>query len=167
MNQRAFSLVEVTLSLGLVAFCLVSLLGLMPVGLGATSRAGRQAEAARLMEQLASAIHGAVETGDGEFALIDTGGVGQLGWEIAGEAVALQGTLTASGDAVTPVNPAVFAYRISLVPPDSTRPSAFGRAIVSVVWPAAAEFTAGSEWNDGTWSGQQGEMNALVIFRPE
>lgn len=45
-----FSLVEVTLALGICAFCLISLVGLLPAGLSASSNASRQSEATAIAE---------------------------------------------------------------------------------------------------------------------
>ena len=55
-NRRAFSLVEVTLALGIISFSLVAVLGLMPVGLTTM----RQAMDASIEEQIVQKITGEV-----------------------------------------------------------------------------------------------------------
>jgi uncharacterized protein (TIGR02598 family) len=52
MNQRstlAFSLVEVTLALGIAAFCLIAIFGLMPVGVQTNRNATSQTAATNIM----------------------------------------------------------------------------------------------------------------------
>ena len=44
-QTKAFTLVEVTLALGVTAFCLITLLGLLPVGLKSTSDASEEMRA--------------------------------------------------------------------------------------------------------------------------
>jgi len=44
-KSRGFSLVEVALAMGIASFCLVSLLGLVPVGVTSTGNAGDEARA--------------------------------------------------------------------------------------------------------------------------
>jgi type II secretory pathway pseudopilin PulG len=50
---RAFSLVEVTLALGVMAFCLVALLGLLPVGMNSNRAALEQTAAASIASAVA------------------------------------------------------------------------------------------------------------------
>lgn len=51
---RAFSLVEVTMAIGLISFCLVSLLALLPTGLNAIQDAGNQLTGMRIVENISS-----------------------------------------------------------------------------------------------------------------
>lgn len=51
-KRSGFSLVEVTLALGICAFCLISLVGLLPPGIAATNNASRETEAANLASAL-------------------------------------------------------------------------------------------------------------------
>ena len=56
LNQRGFSLVEVTMALGIISFGMVSVLGLIPVGLNTM----RQAMDATVEEQIVRKISGEV-----------------------------------------------------------------------------------------------------------
>lgn len=63
MNQHrlaAFSLVEVTMALGIAAFCLVALLGLVPVGLNSNRNAVQQTAAASIAASVITDIRNQV-----------------------------------------------------------------------------------------------------------
>lgn len=51
-NKAAFSLVEVTIALGIAAFALIAVLGLLPVGLNAAQKASEQTVAAQLANEI-------------------------------------------------------------------------------------------------------------------
>src|ERR1044071_1121492 len=51
-NSRAFSLVEVALALGIAAFCLFAVFGLMPVGMQTNRNAASQTAAANIISIL-------------------------------------------------------------------------------------------------------------------
>ena len=51
-----FSLVEITLALGLIAFCVITLVGLLPTGLNAQQQAQDEARAAVALNQISSAV---------------------------------------------------------------------------------------------------------------
>jgi len=55
-RQMAFSLVEVTISLGIVAFALLSLLGLLPVGLMSMHEAIRQTVSTHIVKQISNEV---------------------------------------------------------------------------------------------------------------
>ena len=55
----AFSLIEVTLALGIVAFALVALMGLLPTGLSTQQLSQEEAEAASTLNMVATAVQGA------------------------------------------------------------------------------------------------------------
>ena len=52
--RSAFSLVEVTIAIGIVSFALVTLLGVVPVGLIATQEAMRQTARSQIIKQISS-----------------------------------------------------------------------------------------------------------------
>lgn len=49
-SREGFSLVETVVALGLFAFCILPIIGLMPVGLGAARSVAQEAQAANLAE---------------------------------------------------------------------------------------------------------------------
>jgi uncharacterized protein (TIGR02598 family) len=56
-GPRAFSLIEVALALGIVAFCGVALLGLMPLALGNARASKEDTRVAHLLQTLVANLH--------------------------------------------------------------------------------------------------------------
>jgi uncharacterized protein (TIGR02598 family) len=54
ISQAAFSLVEVTLALGIAAFCLIAILGLVPVGVQTNRNATSQTAATNILTSVVS-----------------------------------------------------------------------------------------------------------------
>lgn len=63
ISVRAFSLVEVTLAIGIAAFCLVSIFGLLPAGLNGNQASVRETAASRLTAAIASDLRATSESG--------------------------------------------------------------------------------------------------------
>jgi type II secretory pathway pseudopilin PulG len=55
-NTYAFSLIEVVLSIGIIAFCLTAVLGLLPTGLSTQQRAQEEAKAASALNMVSAAV---------------------------------------------------------------------------------------------------------------
>ncbi len=55
-RQKAFSLIEVTLAIGIVAFAMIPLLGLVPVGLNAAQNSMRQTANTHILNQVSSGL---------------------------------------------------------------------------------------------------------------
>jgi len=153
----AFSLIEVVVALGLVSFCLVSMVGLLSAGLSTEKDTRERAAAASSAEKIAGAIREAADTAGTYQAL---GSYSNLFWTIGGSAVT--GTLTnisLSGDPVTTSGPRLTA-RILLTPP-ATR-FASGTALISVAWPSQAIWNPSSN----NWMNAAGSISTWLIFNP-
>jgi len=61
-SDRAFSLVEVTLALGIAAFCLIAVFGLMPVGVQANSNATSQTAATNIVAAIVADLRATPKT---------------------------------------------------------------------------------------------------------
>jgi uncharacterized protein (TIGR02598 family) len=57
-SRAGFSLIEVTLALGIAAFCLLTVFGLLPLGLNSNQNAFEQTAAAGIATAIASDLHG-------------------------------------------------------------------------------------------------------------
>jgi len=157
--RRAFSLLEVTMALGLISFCLVALIGLMPIGIDSVRDASRQAEAVRLLKHLATGIQGSARDDAGQYRLLGFGVLNHVAWRADGASLApVGGFLDASGTPVKEAD-ADFSYRLELTAPDEEDPASCGRAWISVAWPA------GAVWSGGQWTKAQGREEILVMFR--
>jgi len=152
-----FTLVEVTLALGLVAFCLIAILGLIPVGLDSIRDGNRQAEASRIMKQIATGLHAAHADEDENYYLVAAGTLGEINWKVGDPEIGpLTGMMTASGTPTSSVADAMFSYSITIDPPADYWVT--GRALIRIAWPAQAV------WNGSGWDKSTGNVTSLVLF---
>lgn len=158
-HRSAFSLVETALALGLVAFCVVALIGLMPASLDAIGNADREAEAARWVRQMATGIRIAAPDEDGNYRLTGFKPFSEITWTSDGRPLPVEeGFLNTAGTSARESD-AAFAWRVEITPPDADDPSSLGRAMLRIAWPAA------SRWSGKEWKQAQGSEEALVLFR--
>ena len=61
-QRKAFSLVEVTIALGVAGFCLLAVFGLLPIGLTTTSMSIEQTAAANLATEIMADLRGTPST---------------------------------------------------------------------------------------------------------
>src|ERR1700722_5171885 len=61
-NRRGFSLVEITVALGIVSFALVAILALLPVGLGSARDSHEEAFAAQVLKSICCSVQNAAHT---------------------------------------------------------------------------------------------------------
>jgi len=130
-RSSAFSLVEVTLALGVAAFCLIAVFGLVPVGVQANRNATSQTAATNIIAAVVADLR-ATPTGNStslQFG-ITFGTCRNLYFDGAGQVVA-----SAACDDTTPPPP-TSRYRLSVLFP--TSPSGLSYADLRVTWPAAA-----------------------------
>ena len=62
LRAAAFTLVEVTLALGVAAFCLITIFGLLPVGLSSNQNAVAQTSAASIARAIIADLHNTPQT---------------------------------------------------------------------------------------------------------
>lgn len=93
----AFSLIEVTISIGIVAFALIAVVGLLPVGLSSQKQANEQATGVQALARISEALQG-VHLKDGSNMFLPP--VSDLGTASGPSTNYLQGngTLTPSSD---------------------------------------------------------------------
>jgi type II secretory pathway pseudopilin PulG len=157
----AFSLVEVVLALGIVSFCLLAIVGLLPVGLKAVKNANEQAGAAQVVDGIADALRKASSTNGTNFAATFAGG--SIAYTLGGgnsstnqwPDLDLNGTSDPTGKRLS-------ARLEILQQPTAIQP---GRAVISVAWPAQANPT----WNSAnqTWSNAEGSVTTAIQFLPK
>jgi type II secretory pathway pseudopilin PulG len=147
MKQRsrycsAFSLVEITLALGVAAFCLIAVLGMLPVGLKTQQASSSQTKANAVISQVIDSLRADVRLPPGQASKAEGEWVKLHGHWLA---VAVPDNLffTIDGDqtgAVTqgppPAAPTDAVFRVTvtyLFPPTATT----SVAKITVSWPAA------------------------------
>ena len=78
-RQRGFSLVEVVLAMGLVAFCLLAIAGMMPVTLNTQKTSIQQTTANELLAQILADLRADVRLPPGQASKESTAGFGLHG----------------------------------------------------------------------------------------
>jgi hypothetical protein len=137
----AFSLVEVTLALGIAGFCLIAVFGLMPVGVQTNRNATSQTAAANIMAAVVADLRGTATSATWSTQYTITFGTnatryfdsqGQCSCDSAG----LQRPNSLAGDCSLAWSPALQPrYQINITWSGST---ALRYADLKVTWPAAA-----------------------------
>ena len=145
-RRQAFSLVEVTLALGVMAFCIVPVFGLLPVGINSNQTSLNQTRAASVAANLCADVRGT--------ALTNTKSP-RFGVDVA-DAGSQTLYFTEAGDAVTTATAFNARYRVSVTvtppPTAGTASAAQGATWLSVLvtWPAAATATNAAGKYQGT-----------------
>jgi uncharacterized protein (TIGR02598 family) len=150
--------VEVVLALGVVSFCLTSLIALLPVGLKTANSVWEEAAATSLLQQVSQGIRDAAMNSSGSY--VGAGPCTNLSWTIGGGGITTNYFFTLGGVPLTSAASSRLTAQVVLTPPVSTASS--GSALISVAWPQQAK------WNTTTssWSNAIGYVNTRVIFVP-
>jgi prepilin-type N-terminal cleavage/methylation domain-containing protein len=161
--KRGFSLVEIAVSLAVLAVALTAILGLLSVGLrqAAGQKPGRMAmDVLARMESAIRAQRKGPATGEFSFAKwFPAASGGLLAWKVGGEAVTGELLLGASGEVLpeSALDEARFRLRYEIKP--AAQEPAMVRALLSVAWPARAT------WSEG-WTGEEGALETVVVAVP-
>jgi type II secretory pathway pseudopilin PulG len=132
----AFSLVEITLALGVAAFCLVAILGMLPVGLNNQQTAVQQTTANAIISQIVADLRAAVRLPPGQqskqFSLHPHNGGA---WDPTPDYVYFTnyGKSTGSNQQTAPADAAFRATINYIFPPTDTTSLAY----IVISWPAA------------------------------
>lgn len=163
-SSAAFSLIEVTLALGIAAFCLLTVFGLLPLGLNSSQNAAEQTTVAGIATAISADLHGAISLSSTSAApMISSTGVSttRFGFTIPGPASGMTPSapkiltlyFAQDGSPVTDVNAdastatAPPRYRATVwIYPDPTlynltRSTTLYKARILITWPALADPT--------------------------
>jgi uncharacterized protein (TIGR02598 family) len=159
-HPAGFSLVEVVVAIGIVAFGMLAVVGLLPTGLKIARNSAEQAQAANLVAALAESVRGASTTNGTNYVYAFA--EESRFYDIGGSATTLQiSNLTLEGRVDDAAGRLVAAVTITPPPNAATN----GRAVISVAWPAVA----GPAWNSasGTWDAKaEGAVTTAIQFLP-
>ncbi|XHR30592.1 MAG: hypothetical protein ACFUZC_08515 [Chthoniobacteraceae bacterium] len=149
-----FSLVEIVVAIGLISFSLLSLVGLLPVGLNSMKTAQEQAGGANCLAQIATSLRTATVT-SGSYQVV--GPYSNLSWSEPNTLT----NISLGGTPTTTIADQRLAAHVEI----KTQPTASspGEAFISVAWPNRAA------WNATTnqWANAQGSISTWLIFSPE
>jgi uncharacterized protein (TIGR02598 family) len=125
-RRRGFSLAELSIALGIAAFALIAIFGLLPVGVGSNNASIRQTEAVNLATGLIEDLRQAPP------------GAGSLSarYQIPLNQSSAEFFISRSGESV-PESAADYRVAVRLTSPASGRRATCGSIVLS--WPAAAE----------------------------
>lgn len=157
-----FSLIEVTIALGLISFCLIALLALLPAGLRNVKETRERIAGASCIEKIAASIRNASLSTTPANTYHAVGGYTNLTWSIGGAPVT--GTFTnisLTGDPASAVADQRLVAYVKVVPPANGVSS--GSALITVAWPNRATWNAGSS----KWSNAIGSLSTWMIFTPQ
>jgi uncharacterized protein (TIGR02598 family) len=155
-KHAGFSLVEVALALGISAFCLLTLVGLLSVGFSSMGSSRRTAEASTAMVQIANAIRGASANSSGQYQGL--GAFSNISWNKSSSVTNIE--LTSGGLPSAGSSEKSHVARVQILP--ATNSLCARTAFVSVAWPNAAQ------WDEqrSTWTHAEGSISTWVVFMP-
>lgn len=142
--------------MGIATFCLISLVGLLPIGLNVIKNSQEQSSGAACLNQLASDIRHAMPQGTGFRA---TGVFSNIAWTDQVQEFAMN-DISMGGTRALLANDKRLAAYVKIEPSNGT--SATGRAFISVAWPNRA----GWDGARSTWTNAQGSVSTWVILLP-
>jgi uncharacterized protein (TIGR02598 family) len=156
-----FSLVEVVVAIGVVAYAVFGVLGLLPVGIKSFQNSTCEAAGSDVLSSLSVALRSAQTTNGTNF---DWSFNGTACRYTLGGSKTTNAWSTLSLEGVTSANS---FYRqlaaVCIVTPPSS-PNVQGSAILSVAWPAAANPSFNG--TNLTWSRSQGSLSVPIRFLP-
>ncbi len=155
-HPTAFSLVEVMLALGVVSFCLLSIVGLLPTALRSVKNANAEAAAANALTQIADSLRNATTTNATSYTA--GGAFSDISWNLGAASNTLIKYLALDGQPTNSAS-ARFVAQIDLVPPSDLH--SVGRARVSIAWPAV------STCSNNVWSKADGSLCSGLQFLPK
>ncbi len=179
-SPRAFSLVEVTLALGIVSFALLAILGLLPVGLKSAQDSSEQARATDILNLAATGVQGqyylGTTAGNNNYAFanfisdndpVAVAGDNAAPWPLHTKYFVGQSVNDVKYNILEDLSirkktdnsaPRYQLYMKVSPPADSTSPV---KVYLSVAWPGTATYAAATGWGK-----QQGYVETTISANP-
>ena len=131
---HAFSLVELTLALGIAAFCLIAVFGLVPIGVQTNRNATSQTAATNIIASVMADMRSTTSATSPQYR-VTFGTAKTLYFDSAGQcSVDVNGSIKVDGSSWSP--PLQTRYQLNITFPSS--PTGLSYADVKATWPAAA-----------------------------
>lgn len=139
LNVQAFSLVEVTLALGITAFCMISLFGLLPVGLNTNRNSIEQTSAASIANTVVADIRTQAAANSQRSSSTAAGKSPQYGFDLTVLTVqTIYINADGTADAVGNAPSAAALYRVSVALSAPVQAATASPLHVLITWPAQA-----------------------------
>ena len=158
MKRKGFSLVEVTIALGIIAFCVISVVALLPMGMNSLQSARERRNATEFINLLAGDLLSKRVSSTGTNSL--PGVFSNYSWSVGGTNVSGVLEVPADGRQGSSGSDLATMQVFFSIDPPKDRWSA-GLARFSVAWPGGAKRKA-----DNTWTGARGHAEAVIYFSP-
>ena len=157
-----FSLVEVTIALGIVSFALIPIVGMLPVGLQSVKNANYQSASANAIVRISAAIRHAASTNNADFSSAYGGRADAIRYVIGGASRIDGEVFQGLGlDGLPSASDGRLIAHVEISPPLAAHLP--GSAEISVAWPASAVYdTAAKRWNNA-----QGFVTTAIQFLPK
>lgn len=151
------------MAIGILAFAMLPLVALLPVGLKSVSNANEQAAAANIVARIANGLRQASSTDGTNYA--NTFALTSFGYAVGGPAVSFDWPDLGMEAYPAGEEAKRLKARLEILqtpPPDGATP---GRALITVAWPAVAN----PQWDSATrqWSKAEGSITAAIQFSPK
>jgi len=164
ITKSGFTLVEVALSVAVVSFALIALVGLLSIGLSANQQSIQQSRALQAMNAAASGIWGMTTNGTSGTSYLLASPMNTT-ITLGSQPVSFSWGLDANGLFTNANNFSLDPNLVGTVYMNCTPPSnvnGVGTAYITVAWPGYAQYiTSGSS---GSWTKQQGYMETMIYF---
>ncbi len=159
-TTHAFSLVETTIALGIASFAMVSILGLIPVGLQSVRSARDQAAAGGVLTKVVEGIRSALPSSAGEYTYKIDNATSSMKWTVGATTIDFEQAGVGQCGSIAAANRARFNVHIRLNAPATKTTT--GTAEVFVAWPTAAVFDPDKK----TWTKAEGSVSTAIQFLP-
>ncbi len=164
-----FSLTEVVIAIGILSFCVIAIVGLMPAGLRVTEQGVEEGRAMQTLASLSTSLRSATSSDGTNFTAAKP--FTNLSWRVGGSRENTTFFFTENASVSTSSSDSRQLVFISLVPP--TNGLATGTAYAGVAWPGAgtkvSNWTAPGATADAaspSIGNQRGYVSTTVIFTP-
>ncbi|GAB4182566.1 MAG: hypothetical protein Fur0032_23590 [Terrimicrobiaceae bacterium] len=154
--QAAFSLIEVSMAIGIVAFAFLGILTLLPAGLKSVRDSSVRNTVSLTERAVAESLRSATSADGTNFTFYV--GTNSYTYQTGNPLSTLLPAFTSAGTPAL-VGDAAVAVRLDIFPPTNSLGPA--RAIVSTAWPASATWSGAAGWQ-----GAEGNARRAITFLP-
>ncbi len=151
-----FSLVEVTIALGIISFCVISVFALLPIGMNTIKQARDNRNGVELINQVTSELVMRRAAGQDRHAL--AGIFSNVSWQVGAPTIETNVQVMADGRYSIAAGGEKMQAWLKISPPVNAW--SVGLAQVSVAWPESAKRVGDS------WTNSQGSVDGVIYFNP-
>ena len=158
-RECGFSLVEVAMAIGIMAFCVLAIVAMLPVGLSNIRRANEQVTAANALRTLGGGFLQNVTVTNSAGAVSQSSAtLTNVTWSPGGSAMTIKTNLTVGGFAAASGSDLGLAAVVVVTPPAAVSFAA-GKARIRMASPS------GAQWGGSRWTNSQNSFDGMVYFR--